>query len=65
MEAPVAPFKLHREGMHGPCRMHSAPRRDPKADAVSCPQAILMNKDDTTRVRLVFANQTEEDILLR
>ena len=28
-------------------------------------QAILMNKEDTTRVRLVFANQTEADILLR
>ena len=24
-----------------------------------------MNKEDTTRVRLVFANQTEADILLR
>ena len=24
-----------------------------------------MNKEDTTRIRLVFANQTEDDILLR
>ena len=28
-------------------------------------QAILKDKEDETRVRLVFANQTEEDILLR
>ena len=28
-------------------------------------QAILKDKEDSTRVRLVFANQTEEDILLR
>ena len=28
-------------------------------------QYILMNKEDTTRVRLVFANTKEDDILLR
>lgn len=28
-------------------------------------KAILKDKDDTTKVSLLFANQTEEDILLR
>lgn len=43
---------------------HAAHSKD--IDSVSAAtQAILMNKEDTTRVRLVFANQTEDDILLR
>ena len=40
---------------HGSAALTRAPRA----------QAILMNKEDTTRVRLVFANTQEHDILLR
>ena len=41
--------------------------RNPLTCRAACPhdQAILKDKEDQTRLRLIFANQSEADILLR
>ena len=52
------------EGLNHLCTFYTA-HDEACANDLLCLQAILMNKEDTTHVRLVFANTQEHDILLR